>query len=111
MVNPVDLGPEASPATYQRVTAMLLNHPEVDMVLVLCVPTAFSDIKAISKAVTEAHEKKPKKPLITCWLAGDIVEAGLPILSQSGIPNFPTPYRAATALSILRQRAEWLQGR
>ncbi|MFX1564612.1 MAG: acetate--CoA ligase family protein [Promethearchaeota archaeon] len=111
MVNPVDLGPEGSPKTYQRVTAMLLNHSEANSILVLCVPTAFSDIKAISKAVAKAHEENPQKPLITCWLAGDIVEAGIPILFQSGIPNYPTPQRAANALSILKQRVEWLQAR
>ncbi len=109
MINPVDLGPEASPATYQRVTAMLLNHAEVDMVLVLCVPTAFSDIKLISEAVAKAHEDNPQKPLITCWLAEDIVKTGIPILHKAVIPNYPTPQRAATALSILRQRAAWLR--
>ncbi|MFX1318467.1 MAG: acetate--CoA ligase family protein [Promethearchaeota archaeon] len=111
MVNPVDLGPEGSPATYQRVTEILLKHPDIDMVLVLCVPTAFSDIKAISEGIAQAKMSNPKKPLVTSWLTEDIVKAGLPTLTKAGIPNFATPQRAATALRFLHQRAEWLRSR
>jgi acyl-CoA synthetase (NDP forming) len=111
MVNPVDLGPEGSPATYGRVTEILLKHPDVDMVLVLCVPTVFSDIKAISEGIVQAKTSNPEKPLVTVWLAEDIVDSGLPILTEAGIPNFATPQRAATALRFLHQRAEWIRSR
>ncbi len=111
MMNPVDLGPEGSPATYQRVTEILLKHPDIDMVLVLCVPTAFSDIQAISEGVVRAQKSNPQKPLVTCWLAEDIIETGIPTLTEAGIPNFITPQRAANALKFLNQRAEWLRSR
>jgi acyl-CoA synthetase (NDP forming) len=109
IVNPVDLGPEGSPSTYQQVTEILLKHSDVDIVLVLCVPTAFSDIKAISNAIVQAQKCNPQKPLITCWLAEDIVAEGVRVLTKAGIPNFTTPQRAANALKFLRQRVEWLQ--
>ncbi len=109
MANPVDLGPEGSPTTYQLVTETLLKNEDVDMVLVLCVPTPFSDIKTISESIAQAQLCNPQKPLITCWLAEDIVEPGIPILTEAGIPNFATPQRAAKALKFLQQRAEWLQ--
>ena len=109
MGNPVDVGPEGTPEIYQQVTEVLLKHSDIDMVLVLNVPTAFSSISAISKAIGEAKKSNPQKPLITCWLAGDIVEEGLPTLAQREIPNFPSPKRAAKALHFLSQRAEWLR--
>ncbi|MHA2314125.1 MAG: acetate--CoA ligase family protein [Candidatus Hermodarchaeia archaeon] len=108
MGNPVDVGPEGTPEVFQRVTEILLRYSDIDMVLVLNVPTAFSSITSISKAIGEAKKANPQKPLITCWLAGDIVEEGLPILAQSEIPNFGSPKRAAKALHFLSQRAEWL---
>jgi acyl-CoA synthetase (NDP forming) len=108
MGNPVDVGPEGTPEIYQRVTEILLQSSDIDMVLVLNVPTAFSSITAISKAIGEAKKANPQKPLITCWLAGDIVEEGLPILAQGEIPSFASPKRAAKALHFLSQRAEWL---
>jgi acyl-CoA synthetase (NDP forming) len=111
MVNPVDLGPEGSPALYQRVTELLLNHAAVDMVLVLCVPTAFSDIVEISESIVRAQKSNPHKPLVTCWLAADIVAAGVPILLEAKIPNFASPQRAANALKFLTRRVEWLQSR
>lgn len=109
MVNPVDLGPEGSPALYQRVTELLLNHTDIDMVLVLCVPTAFSDIVEISESVVRAQKINPQKPLVTCWLAEDIVAAGIPVLVEAKIPNFAIPQRAANALKFLTRRVEWLQ--
>lgn len=109
MVNPIDVGPEGAPEVYRRVTEILLTTPATDMVLVLCVPTAFSDIKAISKSVVEAKSANPQKPMATCWLAGDIVDAGIPILTEASIPNFPTPQRAAMAFKFLTQRATWLR--
>ena len=111
MMNPVDLGPEGSPAIYQRVTEILLKHSDVDMVLVLCVPTAFSDVVAISESIVSAQKLNPEKPLITCWLAEDIIEAGIPVLMEAKIPNFALPHRAANALKFLSRRAEWLRSR
>lgn len=108
MNNPVDLGPEGSPSTYQRTTELLLQDSVVDMILLLCVPTAFSDIEAISKGIVRAQKINPQKPLVTCWLAEDIVKSGIPILNAAGIPNFATPQRAANALKFLRRRAVWL---
>ncbi len=107
--NPVDLGPEGDATTYQKVTEMLLSQQQIDIVLVLCAPPVFSDIKAISKAVVNAKTKNPKKPLIACWLTGDIVREGIPILNAAQIPNFPIPKRAAMAIKALVDRARWLQ--
>ncbi len=109
MVNPVDVGPEGTPETYQHITKLLLDNSGLDMVLVLCVPTVFSSIHSISKSIISAKKTNSKKPLVTCWLAGDIVEEGLPLLIQAGIPNFPTPQRAAKALQFLHHRANWLR--
>ncbi|MFX0168841.1 MAG: acetate--CoA ligase family protein [Candidatus Hodarchaeota archaeon] len=109
MGNPVDLGPEGHPQTYQQVTELLLAENSIDMGLVLCVPTVFSSIRAISQSIAKAKQNNPEKPLVTCWLAEDIVAEGLPVLRQAKIPNFPTPQRAATALAFLYRRAEWLR--
>jgi acyl-CoA synthetase (NDP forming) len=109
MANPVDVGPEAEPGMYQRVVELLLSSSSVDMVLVLCAPPVFADIRAISRAMVDAKKMRSRKPLVCCWLAGDMVTAGLPVLAEAGIPNFPTPHRAATALRFLVLRSQWLR--
>lgn len=109
VLNPVDVGPEGIPEIYQRVTELLLDNQGLDMLLILCAPTPFSSIQSISKSIVKAKKTNLKKPLVTCWLAGDIVKEGLPLLIQAGIPNFPTPQRAAKALQFLHYRADWLR--
>lgn len=109
MSNPVDVGPEGDAKIYQQTIELLLASNVVDMVLVLCAPTTFGDIRAVSKAVVKVKKDYPAKPLATCWLAGDIVAEGIPILTKAGIPNFATPQRAATALHHLVLRAQWIQ--
>jgi acetyl coenzyme A synthetase (ADP forming)-like protein len=109
--NPVDLGPEGDAKTYQKVTEILLSQAQIDIVFVLCAPPVFSDIRAISKAIVTAKTANLKKPLITCWLAGDIVREGIPILNAAQIPNFPIPQRAAKAIKFLVDRATWLRTR
>ena len=111
MGNPVDLGPEGSPDAYQQVTELLLSEPGIDMGLILCVPPVFSSIQAISESVVKAKQNHSEKPIVTCWLAEDIVTDGLPVLRQANISNFATPQRAATALAALSHRAEWLRSR
>ncbi len=111
VTNPVDVGPEGTPESYRRVTELLLTDSNIDMVLVLCVPTAFSDIREISKSIIKAKSVNSQKPLVTSWLAGDIVQEGLPLLAKAAIPNFPSPQRAANALNLIAQRAEWLRAR
>ncbi len=109
MANPIDVGPEGDAKLYQKTIELLLASDSVDMVLVLCVPTTFGDIQSISKAVVEVKRGFPAKPLATCWLAGDIVAEGIPILTKASIPNFSTPQRAATALHYLVLRSQWSQ--
>jgi acetyltransferase len=109
MANPVDVGPEAEPGTYERVVELLLSSSSVDIVLVLCAPPVFADIRAISRAVVDAKKFGSPKPLVCCWMAGDMVTAGLPALAEAGIPSFPTPHRAATALRFLVLRSQWLR--
>lgn len=108
MKNPIDVGPEGNAEMYRNVVETLLSTPQIDMVLVLCVPTAFSDIRQISQSIAKAKKINDEKPLVTCWLAGDIVDDGIPFLTKANIPNYPIPNRAATALGFLHQRAEWL---
>ena len=105
----MDVGPEGNEGTYQQIVKLLLSGKGVDIVLVICVPPAFSDIRAITKAVIAAKRTCNSKPLVTCWMAGDIVAESLPLLRKASIPNFPTPQRAAAALSFLVQRARWLK--
>jgi acyl-CoA synthetase (NDP forming) len=59
--------------------------------------------------MVRAQKSNPQKPLVTCWLAEDIVAAGIPVLMEAKIPNFAIPQRAANALKFLTRRVDWLQ--
>ncbi|MGQ4614939.1 GNAT family N-acetyltransferase [Nocardia sp. R7R-8] len=115
VAEPVNLGPQATPAAYLDALAAALRSDETDAVIVVFsppvpLPTAgFADaIRAAAAAVPEA-----KKPILTTFVA----EQGIPnLLAVRGpgatavhgsIPSYPDPERAARALARVRRYAEW----
>jgi len=48
------------------------------------------------------------KPIVSCWMSGDLVSEGVRILESGGVPNFPTPKRTAKAVWTSVQRGRYL---
>lgn len=101
--NPVDLTAGGSPENYAKVLEALFSQGQYDAGMVICVPPLSLDAAEVAKALVEA-KSGIGKPVVTCFMAGQLVEEAVRILEESGIPNFPTPKRAARALSALVRR-------
>ncbi|NJE10940.1 acetate--CoA ligase family protein [Thermococcus sp. MAR1] len=96
--NPIDLIADADYERYRRTIEVVCGDKNVDSLLVICVPPIFIPSEEIAKAVIEAE---CDKPVIVNFMAGDLVREGVRLLEEHGIKNFPTPERAARALSWL----------
>jgi len=98
--NPVDVLGDASPERYAQAVEAVLADPGVDAVLVILTPQAMTDSTGIARAVAELAKKYPK-PILAAWMGGSIVQEGICIFNQAGIPTYPTPDRAIGAFMHL----------
>ncbi len=101
-INPVDMGPAwYSPAAIREVADAALGDANVDGV-VLCIAYASANVGAVEALGGVLKSWGRKKP-ITCCLSApqQIWREEIHALEESGVPNYPTPERAAVALSNL----------
>jgi len=105
--NPVDLTAEADPEHYRKVLEITQESDDFDVLVALFVPPAFVKSEPISDVVVDVH-RTASKPIVACWMSGDLVTEGVKILERGNVPNFPTPKRAAKAVSALVERGRYL---
>ena len=107
--NPVDVLGDARADRYAFALRHVLADPNVDGILVILTPQAMTEIEATAKVVVQlAREQAPQqaRPILACFMGEARVQAGIRILNQGGIPNYPFPERAAAAFQALaRYRA------
>jgi acetyl-CoA synthetase (ADP-forming) len=100
--NPVDMGPAwYSPEAIREVADAALADENVDGV-VLCIAYASANVGAV-EALAEVLKAWGQTKPITCCLSApeEIWREGIASLEEAGVPNYPTPERAAAALSSL----------
>ena len=98
--NPVDVIGDAPPERYQQTLDICLNAPEVDGSIVILTPQAMTEPTAVAKAVLESA-KNSKKPILTSWMGGNLVEEARELFNQANIPTFRTLENAVDAFSFM----------
>ncbi|HUS70499.1 MAG TPA: CoA-binding protein [Anaerolineae bacterium] len=100
--NPVDMGPAwYSPQAIAEVADASLGDPNVDGV-VLCIAYASANIGAVESLSGVLKSWASQKPITCCLSApGELWQEGIRSLEEAGVPNYPAPERAATALGNL----------
>ncbi|MEA2941469.1 MAG: acetyltransferase, partial [Bradyrhizobium sp.] len=92
--NPIDIIGDADPARYAAALEVLLADPGNDAVLVMNVQTAIARADDIAATVTAVVQKyrgqhlDSAKPVLAVWVGAE--QAIVDLLSQAGIPNYPT---------------------
>ena len=97
---PVDILRDASPAVYGAATEAVLADEGVDGVLVMLSPQAETDATGAAEALVEVAARS-QKPVLACWLGGDLVDVGRQRLAAANIPKFRTPEAGVEAFSFL----------
>jgi acyl-CoA synthetase (NDP forming) len=100
--NPVDMGPAwYNPQAIAEVADASLGDPNVDGV-VLRIAYASANIGAVEGLSGVLKGWANQKPIACCLSApGELWKEGIRSLEEAGVPNYPTPERAATALGNL----------
>ena len=87
--NPVDILGDALAQDYEKSLSILLKDPQIDTVLVLLTPQLVTEISLTAEKIAKVS-KETNKAIFTCFLGGDNVKAGIGILEEMDIVNFPS---------------------
>ncbi len=110
VLNPVDIAGTASPSTYERAFAAAFEDPAVDCVYGSVCPSAITNVPAIADVAMKMHEiyRHLGKALVMECQGGPECNASIAHLRDHGIPAYPTPEQAVSAIVALRRYGEIL---
>ncbi|MBM4339320.1 MAG: hypothetical protein FJ110_07230 [Deltaproteobacteria bacterium] len=100
--NPVDMGPAwYDSAAIKGTVEAVLGDDQIDAIL-FCIMFASANRAAVGTLAESFLSMTRKKPIICCISAPDgIWNQEVKKIEETGIPNYPTPERAAKALANL----------
>jgi len=109
--NPVDLLAAASAEQYGHALAVVLADPAIDAVIAIYTPPTVTTAGPIAAAVAAASTESTTKPIVACFLAGQVVPPSFRHPEPGGrrVPCLPAPERAAYALARAARYREWTQ--
>ena len=106
--NPVDMLASASPEHYARCLRILLDDPAVHAVMVILPPPPMFTAGAVAKAVIPVIHNA-EKPVVFALMGERLIQEAVEHLRAAHVPEYRFPERAASALAVLAQRAEFLR--
>nr|MBC8252445.1 acetate--CoA ligase family protein [Ardenticatenia bacterium] len=98
--NPVDVLGDALADRYEHAIRLVLADPNVDGLIVIVTPQAMTEIEKTAHTVGRMSQETDK-PILGCFMGEARIEAGVKVLRQYGVPNYPFPERAAAALAAM----------
>ncbi|HIE38476.1 MAG TPA: CoA-binding protein [Anaerolineales bacterium] len=98
--NPVDVLGDALADRYEHGLRLVLADPGVDAAIVIVTPQAMTQIEETAHVVGRIAQKS-EKPVLGCFMGEARIEAGIHLLRGYGVPSYPFPERAATALAAM----------
>ncbi len=107
--NPVDMLASASPEQYATCLKLLLEDEDVNGVMVILPPPPMFKAENVAEKIIEVI-RQFDKPVVVSLMGSTLIENARSRFEGSQVPTFPFPERAASALSALVKRAEFLDG-
>ncbi|MCD6574351.1 acetate--CoA ligase family protein [Candidatus Aerophobetes bacterium] len=109
--NPLDILGDAAPDRFKFALETVLPDPNVDAILLLVTPQTTTRPRETAMVVREVC-KGVDKPVLSCFMGGDIISPAIPILHEAKIPNYKDPASAARVLkgmidyAIIKEKKE-----
>lgn len=102
--NPLDLVATAKPAQYAEAARILGASGLYDALVVLVVPPATVDTRAVAEALLPPLKAFPG-PVLTCFFGPELGLEGRETLRAAGFPSVPFPEQTVQVLARLRERS------
>ncbi len=106
--NPVDVLGDALADRYEFALDVVLDDPDVDVVLVLLTPQAMTESAATAEAIVRVSRKKPSKPVLACFLGAAKVAEGVKVLRLGGVPQYDSTESAVATIEAMVRYVGWL---
>jgi acetyltransferase len=106
--NPVDMLASATPMQYAKSLHLLLEDQGVDSVLVIVPPPPMYTTAGVARAMIPIIYAADK-PVVVALMGERLIQEAVEHFRAARVPEYRFPERAAGALAILAQRAEYLQ--
>jgi acetate---CoA ligase (ADP-forming) len=106
--NPVDMLASASPEQFAACLQVLLDDPGVNGVLVVTPPPPMHTTGAVAKTMIPVIHNS-EKPVTIALMGERLIQEAVEHFRAARVPEYRFPERAASALAVLAQHAEYLQ--
>lgn len=107
IANPVDMLASASPEQYAGCLRALLADPCFHSVMVILPPPPMFTTGAVAKAVIPVIHSADK-PVVLAVMGERLIQEAVEHFRAARVPEYRFPERAASALAVLAERAEYL---
>ena len=105
--NPIDVIADATYERYSLALESAHNDKNVDGLLAILLPAnKEKQPETIAQAIVEMF-RKSQKPILACFMGGEIASRGVAIIKQAGIPCYPYPEQAIVAFKAMLQYSNW----
>lgn len=108
LINPVDMLSSATPHQYATSLQILLDDPGVDGILVVLPPPPMYSTESVADSLIPLIQNS-RKPVTVALMGSNLVREAWRRFNAARIPTYDFPERAASALSCLARRADYLQ--
>ncbi len=105
--NPVDMLASASPIQYAECTRVLLADPDVDSLLIILPPPPMHSVGGVARTMIPIIYSADK-PVVAAVMGERLIQEAVMHFRAAHVPEYRFPERAATALAILADRADYL---
>jgi acetyltransferase len=103
--NPIDVIGDADPDRYVKAFEIAQDDDNFDGIVVVVTPQNMTRPLELAEKLGAAH--KGRKPVLAAFMGGTEVVAAKEKLMALGIPNYPSPDRAVTALRAMCDYSAW----
>ncbi len=107
LYNPIDVLGDALADRYEFALNVVLDDPNVDIVLVLLTPQAMTEAAATAEVIVNISRQKPLKPILTSFLGAKKVAEGVRILREGKIPQYDATDSAVAAIKGMVNYVRW----
>jgi acetyltransferase len=105
--NPIDVIADATSERYTLALEAMHADKNVDGILAILLPASKEkQPESIAQAIVDMFQKS-QKPILACFMGGEIASRGVAIVKQAGIPCYAYPEQAIGAFKAMFQHYSW----